>query len=104
MVIGVRRDCFAGIFDKAEHSFGSLVGGFFAEAIFNMRQGFLLFALMIQCKAEVVAGTCIVGRDADGVSEIVLCLREKTGVYADSTESVEGIGIFGVKFQNPLID
>ena len=95
---------FGRILDVGQHSFDGLVGRILTEAIAKMREGLLCEALAIKDETEVVASVKAIGLLLNSKGEIILRLREKIGVYTNSAETVEGIDVFGVELQNPLID
>ena len=61
-------------------------------------------ARAIKDEAEVVASGNTIRLLLNGKGKITFRLREKIGVYANSAKRVEGIDVFGVKLQYPLID
>ena len=69
-----------------------------------MRDGQLWSACAIKDKAEVIASGNGIRRQLDGEREVIFRLREKIGVYANSAKHVEGINVFGVELQYPLMD
>ena len=61
-------------------------------------------ACAIKDEAEVVTSGKTIRLLLNSKGEMILRLWEKIGVYTNSTETVEGIDVFGVELQNPLID
>ena len=61
-------------------------------------------ACAIKDEAEVIASGNAIRLLLNGKGKIIFRLRQKIGVYANSTKRVEGIDVFGVELQNPLMD
>ena len=90
--------------DIGEDATRGLVVRVFIKTIAQMRNGQLRSACAIKDEAEVVASGNGIRRQLDGECEVVFRLRQKTRIYTDSAERVEGIDVFGVEFQNTLMN
>ena len=92
------------LLDIGEDTTRGLVIGVFIKTISQMRDGQLRSACAIKDEAEVIASGNGIRRQLDGECEVVFRLREKIGVYANSAKRVEGIDVFGVELENPLMN